>query len=494
MTAGSLLTGCPDRTISKVVASQGRVEYKDIPLTINRDLDLLFLIDDSPSMTDKQLNLATNFPNFVNVLQTIQGGLPDVHIGVATSDLGSSGANGTIGPSVGTAGQQGACVNNGKNGVLQLGGATGLVTGTYISDVANTTGGRTVNYTGTLPDTFGKMAKVGDFGCGFEQHIEGVKQALTDGRNPGFIRADAYLAVVFIADEDDCSLQDPTLLQANTTTLGPLQSFRCTDQGITCDVGGTTVAQMREVGVKSQCHPNDDSQYLTQVSPYVDFLKTVKGGDETKIVMAAISGPTDMVATELRAPSAGQQAIPALAHSCTYQGSDGTEVADPAIRIKFLIDQFPNRNTFSTICQQDLSGGLQEIADLLKTVIGDPCIDGQLEDVDPNTDGPQYDCSVSDVTMQGQPGQHETVIPACDDGHTVTPCWYFDTMTMSCPDPAHPELVIDRGGTTPAPDTHLVAYCVTKTPECSDGIDNDGDGLIDYPSDPDCSSSDDDSE
>ena len=86
-----LLTGCPDRTISEVNPLQGRVEYKDIPVTVNRNVDLLFVIDDSPSMADKQANLAANFPNFINVLNTIQGGLPDVHIGVVTSDVGTKG-------------------------------------------------------------------------------------------------------------------------------------------------------------------------------------------------------------------------------------------------------------------------------------------------------------------------------------------------------------------------------------------------------------------
>src|SRR3954468_17978417 len=88
----SLLTGCPDRTISKVEPQQGRVEYKDIPIKINRKIDLLFVIDDSPSMADKQANLKANFDKFINVLNTIEGGLPDVHIGVVTSDLGAKGA------------------------------------------------------------------------------------------------------------------------------------------------------------------------------------------------------------------------------------------------------------------------------------------------------------------------------------------------------------------------------------------------------------------
>ena len=62
LAVASLLTGCPDRSISEVNPEQGRVEYKDIPVTVNRDIDILFLIDDSPSMADKQRNLAANFP------------------------------------------------------------------------------------------------------------------------------------------------------------------------------------------------------------------------------------------------------------------------------------------------------------------------------------------------------------------------------------------------------------------------------------------------
>src|SRR5262245_46168014 len=74
---GSLLAGCPDRTISEVNPQQGRVEYKEIPVTLNRNVDILFVVDDSPSMLDKQNNIKANFPKFIDVLNTIQGGLPD---------------------------------------------------------------------------------------------------------------------------------------------------------------------------------------------------------------------------------------------------------------------------------------------------------------------------------------------------------------------------------------------------------------------------------
>src|SRR5665647_2097507 len=64
----------------------------ELTATPNRNLDLLFVIDDSPSMADKQNNLANNFPNFINVLQSVPGGLPNVHLAVVTTDVGTKGA------------------------------------------------------------------------------------------------------------------------------------------------------------------------------------------------------------------------------------------------------------------------------------------------------------------------------------------------------------------------------------------------------------------
>src|SRR5689334_9245327 len=118
----SLLAGCPDRTISEVNPQQGRVEFKDIPITVNRNIDMLFVIDDSPSMADKQANLARNFPSFIDVLNTIEGGLPDVHIGVVSSDVGTKATQDGPGPAIGSIGQ-GGCSGTGDSGNLQITGA-----------------------------------------------------------------------------------------------------------------------------------------------------------------------------------------------------------------------------------------------------------------------------------------------------------------------------------------------------------------------------------
>jgi hypothetical protein len=461
LAAIGLLTGCPDRTISEVNPQQGRVEYKDIPVTVNRNIDILFVIDDSVSMADKQANLASNFPDFINVLNTIPGGLPDVHIGIVTSDVGSKGTQDAApGPTIGTAGS-GGCAGTGKSGNLQIYGAP--VTSPFISDIASTTAGARIrNYTGTLDAVFGQMAKgAGAQGCGFEQHLEAMKRALNNNpANAGFLRPDAYLAVIFIADEDDCSMSHSSLLGPPSAALGTLQSFRCTRFGVTCDGGGASTDAMNQVGTKTQCHPNESSAYLEKVSAYVDFLKKLKT-DSSKVIVAGIMGTTEPFQVELRAPNGSTTPEQALGRSCSYQGATGIEVADPPTRLKFFLDQFPNRSTFTTICQQNLSDGLALIAQLLKTVLGDPCIEGKLADVDLDTPGPQYDCSVSDVTNVGKPTQTEDVLPQCNATNGNTPCWRINVDLVNCPNSDHFTLKIERGGTTPAPETHVIAYCVT---------------------------------
>jgi hypothetical protein len=467
----AVLAGCPDRTISEVEPQQGRVEYKDIPVNVNRNIDILFVVDDSPSMLDKQENLKNNFPNFINVLDTIVGGRPDLHIGVISTDLGARGSQ-DASPGSGING----CTGNGEQGNLLKGQAGTELMGTFISDIRNPAGSdRMTNYTGSLTEVFKSMASLGAGGCGFEQPLEAMKRALQNPTNGSFLREDAYLAVIFITDEDDCSfLKGSDIYAADNGTTGIRQSFRCTRFGVLCDQGGASTGDMNEVGTKGQCHPNDSSQLLTKVGDYVTFLKSLKPSDPDKIIVAGVMGTTEPFQIELRPPPMQTTAIPALAHSCTYQGQPdptnptGTQVADPPIRLKFFLDQFPGRSTFTTICQADLSGGLQQIAQLLKTVIGDPCIDGKLADVDPETDGDQYDCSVSWVSENAP----ERILPACDNDHGNAPCWEIVRDMVDCMGGENFKLKIDRGNVTPPEETHEVAYCVTEAVPAEDDDDN----------------------
>ena len=114
---------------------------------------------------------------------------------------------------------------------------------------------------------------------------------------------------------------------------------------------------------------------------------------------------------------------------------------------------------FQPASAQYLQDGLVLIAQLLKSVIGDPCINGKLAD--------PIDCSVSDVSNFGKPNQAEKVLPQCDTGLTNKPCWHVIKDPVACPvqaDGSNPDsyvLKIERNETAP-PDTHVISYCVTE--------------------------------
>ncbi|MFH2008695.1 MAG: hypothetical protein ABI333_19060 [bacterium] len=78
------------------------------------------------------------------------------------------------------------------------------------------------NYTSdTLQEVFSCMADRGTGGCGYEQPLEAMHRALDDHPdNVGFVRDNAYLTVVSVTDEDDCSAANPGVFSNESLTQG----------------------------------------------------------------------------------------------------------------------------------------------------------------------------------------------------------------------------------------------------------------------------------
>jgi len=386
----------------------------------DRDLDLLFVIDNSPSMADKQAALADGFPRMIDRLAELDGGLPNLHIGVITSDMGTQGSAAPPGPPIGTLGR-GGCAGLGDDGALRHAGDPALPGG-FIVDVADpaSAGGRARNYTGELRDEVMRLVQVGDGGCGFEQHLAALARAFSNPANAGFVRPDANLAVVVLADEDDCSLRDPALLGSDPA-LGPLQSFRCFEHGVVCDPDAP-----RTPGDKRGCRPRDDSALVEPVAPLVAALRAVKP-DPRQIMVAAVVGDPAPVAVALTAQPGATLAT--LAASCTFDGPAGAEHADPAIRLAAFLAGFPGRSQLTSICSADLSAPLDAIGATAKQLVGDPCIDTTaLADTSP-APGVQPACDVFDVRDSAidQP----MLLPSCDSG--AADCYTIAPDAAACP-------------------------------------------------------------
>lgn len=429
-------SGCNSHDLSSQDPQICAESWKDVPVSMQRDVDLLFVIDDSGSMAEEQASLATNFYRFVNVLENIEGGLPNIHIGVVSTDLGASPYD--------IAG----CDGIGDGGRL-LATPRGSCQGpddAFISDIELADGSRVRNYSGDLADTFACIAELGTNGCGFEQPLEAMKRAL-DGSNPGntgFLRDDAYLMVVIISDEDDCSAADNALFDPSDSTLGALSSFRCFAQGVACNPDDP-----RTPGAKSNCQPRDDSTLVASVQSYVDFLRGLKP-DPSMVMVADISGPTGPVQV-----ISGDGGEPELADACTSNAGS----AAPSVRLGAFLQGFPARNTHTSICNDDLADALILIAEDLVTTLSVPCIEGEI-DRDPDTDGIQADCAVSQTEYAGTDQQTEQQIPACD-GSGAMPCWHLVQDPNLCPRTATNALLqVERGAVTTRPGSYVTVRCL----------------------------------
>jgi hypothetical protein len=446
----ALLAACPARDVAEVAPQPTKEDRKDIPLQQRRDIDILFVIDNSGSMLEEQTSLVDNFHRFIEVLERIDGGLPSVHLGVISSDLGA-------GPYDIPSGN---CFGAGDNGRLQsaprLPGCA-PPDGAFIRDVVGDDGSRERNYTGALADTFACIAALGIDGCGFEQHLEAMRRAL-NGSNPenaGFLRPDALLGVVFIADEDDCSTEDHAMFDPSQTSasdpLGPLHSYRCTEFGVVCDPDTP-----RLPGVYEGCRPREDSPYMFGVQQYVDFLRGLKPDPEMVIVAGIVAPPTPFVVELEDRPSGEPWRV--LQPSCSTPGAGD---ADPGVRFHHFLQGFPGRSTATTICDEDLSDALVLIAELLREALGNACIEGDI-DLQPETPGVQYDCAVTEVRFAGEEREQETVVPPCDAEGLAVPCWTFEPDPECDRYPTGLAVVVERGGAPAPPGTRLRVRCATR--------------------------------
>lgn len=134
---------------------------------LRRKVDVLLVVDNSCSMIDEQQKLAANFDNFIAQFLDAE---VDYQIGVTTTDMSDETQSG------------------------RLVGETKIITSDIPIDDARI--------------LFQNNVKVCAQGSGFERGLAAAEAALTthaDGANAGFLRPDAALSVVIVSDEEDGS-------------------------------------------------------------------------------------------------------------------------------------------------------------------------------------------------------------------------------------------------------------------------------------------------
>ncbi|MEK6606401.1 MAG: hypothetical protein AABZ30_01960 [Myxococcota bacterium] len=447
------LAGCPEHPLELVRPDARQATPVNIPLSVERDLDILFLIDDSNSMGEEQGLLAQQFGKLMFALNDLDGGFPNAHIGVISSNLGAGSF------SIPT-----CQTPNGDRGCLQVAAGCGLEKGATFIDINNddrVLSGNIPDVSAPTEDSAGNRCCPGDSvcpkasrapdgqldvcdvasafactgqlginGCGFEHQWEAVKRAVdnidTDGDGPsdttlengcngGFLRDSALLAVMLITDEDDCSAANGQIFTPDTSMFGPLQSFRCFEFGMTCDqpiqrAGGQTLSGCRPLEGSAE----EESPWFYPPSRYINFFQNLKAPGQ--LLVGAISAPFDPDNSVVLTQLDGQN-NPTLVPSC------GTgQTASPAIRIRAVVDGLGKDGIFAPdspinadICSPDYSPALRELRNRIAGRLMPGCIPSVLTDADGDMIRGSGDaqCTIEEVQNLGAASEERQLLDAC---------------------------------------------------------------------------------
>jgi hypothetical protein len=391
-----------------------------VSVTTRDTVDILFLVDNSPSMTPKQRALQAAFPTLASMLQT--GAPGNFHIGVVTSDLGSGqvtlgvechpGGDGAKLQGVGAAADTNCQAPVGANFIIL---DTGLNTN-------NLPAGQDV------AATFTCMASVGASGCGFEHQLESVYKALHDpiAENAGFLRPDSLLVVVLLTDEDDCSADPNTdLFDPANTQYGALRSYRCSHYGVMCGSPPMLMPYADSGGPLPMCRGATAAVggKLFDVQRYVDFFSkpATAGGvkaDPNAVVMVGLVAPVTPVESLLvdpltlapcAGPPNGTTCDVMLQHSCANM-SNSSITGDPPVRIAQVIDAV-GQHEHASICDNDYAKALSDLGTLIAAARQGGCIAGMIDASAP-------DCR---VMVNG--------VPISQCGTAGIPCWSVAAQT-----------------------------------------------------------------
>ena len=404
-----LSSACLDRELTPLNPCLVSTVSRKVTVSSIDSVDLLFMVDNSASMTSKQNSLKAQFPRMIQVLSTGKRRandpnpfppVADMHLAVVSSDLGV----------VGQAGIMGCDPNGGDDGRLKH-----VSTG---DPGCRATYPEFLSYDAARDDPmqigvdFGCIASLGAMGCTFESQLEAPLKALWPrvaldanggvlNPNPytflavaggqavgrgdmappegslGFLRRDpnspSVLGIILLTDEDDQSSQ-------RTEYLNP------------SDPSAMLSAQVR---------PAMNAQNLYPVQRYIDGFKMLRPTQQELVVFAAIAGvPTDLVDERARMNIdfesdaqrnayydriAGDRrmqpmvtngfGMAAFAPACMRTNAmRQAETATPARRILEVVRGFGENGTIQSICADDYGPGMDAIIDIIAKQLGAVCL------------------------------------------------------------------------------------------------------------------------
>jgi hypothetical protein len=480
-----------------------------IAVAPNRMLDLVFMIDNSPSMAPKQAKLKAQFPRLINAIKDpVDGSLPDLRVAIIDSDLGSGGAY--------SGGSCGANDNNGGSNWGDMGKfrmldaeACGVVDASALWLESNAS---RQNFTGDIGNVFSCLAgNLGTVGCGLEHSLQGFEFALW-GKGIGnetqqsMLRPAAFLGLVLLTDEDDCSAATNDGLFGDKAELrGESASLRCATRAHAC--GGRNLtdappgfpttaaffAPFSTCAARTDDCPNmldgntssvfDTSQPtscspLRSIKSMANGLKSLKMSPEIQVLVAGIFGwprsDTDLATATYRVeqipnPNTADTARPLIYdywpvcydpdHAPSRSDAGAAFDSDAwgwgaqgGLRISAFIDEFGENGMKLSICEPDYAAAMSKIGAALSKKMQNLCVPARI--------GENAKCSATYLfsDASGNLVRDTTTMRGCDVTQSNRPCFTVSSDATLCAGSQYLVRVVPNGAATTPPAGSLLEF------------------------------------
>ncbi len=448
----------PPPSLSADATGVGEIYETNISKPPLRKVDMVVLLDNSPTMGPKIEKLTQAFPKMIAKMRDPdEGTLPDLRVGIIDGDVGTGGAYAT-GPCGPKTLPDGSTTTLGDSGRFQMPASPMACAFNPGSLFLESSSGVPANFSGDISSVFSCLAgNLGTSGCAQSQPLAAFELALAsndtgnEAQQMAFLRPEARLGLIFVTDKDDCSaLPEGQVFGDKPELLGESARLRCATRSHAC--GGQNLADLTPgyptrssyVHAFSDCRARKDAcpsalgmaltiepSAATTCSPLRDIsemarrLLAVKT-DSAQVTVAGFFGwplDGDMASAQYKiAPVPNPDRsdadhptlfdswpvcydpnhLPSPATTDPATGFDATAAAwgaTPGLRASAFIDEltfanYADGHKFS-VCQADFSKSMETLGSTFGPKIQNLCVDQKLVDLDPATPDIQADCRVA---------------------------------------------------------------------------------------------------
>ncbi len=221
MSSVFFLSGCAQEAPTFSILPELDVFYQS-PGKLNNKIDILWVIDNSGSMQDEQVNLANNFSSFITGFAN-KG--YDYKIAVTTTEAWRA-----------------PFINQPNLAKFRDGTDQTSHSGVFVITPS----------TPNLINTFVTNINQGTNGSGNERAFQSFKTALNSTLNADFVRPDGFLSIIIVSDEDDFSTDTSSDINHNynSPALHPVSNYVSYLDTLTQSTGASRHYSVSSISIK----------------------------------------------------------------------------------------------------------------------------------------------------------------------------------------------------------------------------------------------------